>query len=1409
MLRRLSLACSLWLIGAAVAAPKEISIDPGAPVGRIDDKIYGHFLEHIYHSVNGGLWGEMIWDRSLEGGGGGGARWRIEGESVVQDGTGENVRLVFGDPAWKDYEFSLEARKTGGREGFLILFRVVDAKRFYWANLGGWGNERHCLEKGSADRARWGQVGPQVAGRIETGQWYRIRVRCEGPRFRVWIGDDEIIDYTDGEGAHLAGAVGIGTWGTQARFRDLRVASLDGPTLFEGLPALESRRAVPEPVVPHAWGAYGPGEVSPAGEDPLNGDRCRRIVANGGVANGAVAKEGETGITQMPLCLRKGEMYAGSIWARGRAPAGLVVRLRDGEKVLAEKDLPAPGSAWREFPFALVPAAAADNATIQVGARGEAEVWIDQVSLMPEKALRIGGYRPDLLRAIADLRPPVIRWPGGSFASFYRWKSGIGPQAQRVKYPRSMWDDVDVNSFGTDEFIRMCRRIGAEPLIVINVGSTDDRGKREEYLREACEWVEYANGPATSTWGAKRAANGHTEPYGVTYWEIDNEIWRLAPDDYASVVNAFVPAMKRVAPSIIVAACGSGQLGTIWGAGDLAVIERCAAQVDYLSIHHYEDPNRFAEGPAAAEAFWGRLAGSIGKSANPKLRLYVSEWNAQSTDWRTGLYAAGILNAFERAGDAVGMAGPALFLRHVSARSWDNAFINFDHRTWFPAPNYVVMKLWRDHYAPIRLGTEGDADPLNGIATKTEDGRAIYYKVVNPTGEAIPVALRVGDGFPVGDASILVVAPDALDARNTLAEPNRIRPLGGTVEVRGQTVRFELPRWSAAAVTIRRPVTAHPFDLGKVRLLAGPFRDAMERDRRYLHALDADRLLHTWRINAGLPSAAKPLGGWEKPSCELRGHTLGHYLSACALMVASTGDEALRAKADRIVAELARCQEALGTNGYLSAFPESFFDRVENRKPVWAPYYTLHKVMAGLLDMHVLAGNEQALEIVERMAGWLADRLAGIDRARMQGILDATEQGGMCEVLANLSAVTEEKEYLALARRFNQDRYVEPLARGEDRLAGEHVNSFIPNIIGTARQYEIGGDERDRRIAEYFWHQVTGARTYVTGGTSDVEHWRGAPHELADHLSDRTQETCCTYNMLKLTRHLFRWDPRPQYMDYYERALWTSILATQNPEPGPLCGMMMYFVPLAPGYWKYFNRPNDSFWCCTGTGLENHAKYGDTIYFRDGDALYVNLFIASEIEWPEKGLRLRQETRFPEEEGTALVLHCDAPVSLRLRIRVPWWATRGVRATLNGKAVDADPPPSSYLAIDRTFRDGDRIEVRMPMRVAVEAMPDDDSLVAFLYGPLVLAGRLGSEGLEPDDFSSENNNIRGDFYRGRTVPAPLLVARGADPEAWIERVPGEPLTFRTKGQEKDVTLVPYYRLFGERYAVYFRVRRGE
>lgn len=775
----------------ALAEEVSLTLRSDQVVNTIDEKVYGHFLEHIYHSCNGGLWGDLVWDRSFEGGAAGVA-WKQGEDCIAQEGAASDVRLTFGRPEWTDYEFTVEARKTGGDEGFLILLRAVNNREFYWANLGGWGNAGHALERGIRGENRWRVVSRRANGQIDSNRWYRIRARCEGPKITVWLDESPVIEYTDDGKGPARGRAGVGTWSTQAEFRNFKVVSLDGKVLHEGLPPLPKQG----PALAPFWQQFGNVKVASSTENPLNGKQCRKIESAGGLG----------GLAQQPLAIRAGEVYRGSFWARGNAAQGMVVRLIADGKLLGEQAVAAPTSQWQEFAFELKPEASSDAAELQIAVRGAGEVWLDQVSVMPQSWLAAGGCRPDLQKAIADLRPPVIRWPGGCYASPYRWKDGIGPQHKRGPHPANMWDDKEVNSFGTDELIAMCRAVGAEPLIVVNIGTPQwNRGVMDnDFLQETLDWIEYCNGPADSKWGKVRAANGHPEPYGVKFWEIDNETWQMGAEKYAEWVNRFAPAMRKADPSIKLAACGSSGYGD--GGNGLAwnrtIIDRCADKIDYLSIHHYESPARFAEGPAAYERFFRRNAELIAASKNPKLKIYVSEWNAQSTDWRTGLYCGGILNAFERCGDVVEIGGPALFLRHVSASGWDNAFVNFDHRGWFPAPNYVVMKLWRDHFAPQRIALEGNAGSLNAVATKSKDGKTLYVKAVNPSQDAVPVELKTGSQT-IGKASLQLVAPGKLEARNTLDERSAVQPRSTQVEQDGSTLRFTLPPISCGVVEIQ------------------------------------------------------------------------------------------------------------------------------------------------------------------------------------------------------------------------------------------------------------------------------------------------------------------------------------------------------------------------------------------------------------------------------------------------------------------------------------------------------------------------------------------------------------------------------------------------------------------------------
>jgi uncharacterized protein len=618
--------------------------------------------------------------------------------------------------------------------------------------------------------------------------------------------------------------------------------------------------------------------------------------------------------------------------------------------------------------------------------------------------------------------------------------------------------------------------------------------------------------------------------------------------------------------------------------------------------------------------------------------------------------------------------------------------------------------------------------------------------------------------------------------------------------------------------------TAIPFRLEDVRILDSDLLRMREQTLNYLLALDSDRLLHNFRVNAKLPSTAEPLYNRESPTNGWRGHYVGHFLSASSQMYASTGDLRIKTKANAMVSELAKCQAQLGDKGYLSAFPESGFDDLEQGRPAAVVWYALHKIMAGLLDVNQSMQNPQALQVLEGMADWTDWRTARLPEDQMQRTLQI-EFGGMNEVLANLSAVTGNPRYLVVAQRFDHHAVMDPAAQGRDTLTTLHANTQIPKFIGAAREFELTGDPRYRDAALFFWQQVALHRSYATGGNSANEHFRTPPDMLASELTELSQETCNTYNMLKLTRQLFTWQAEPQYADYYERAFLNHILATPNPADGS----PLYFLGMQPGQWKVHFVPHEGFFCCCGSGLENFSKLGDGFYFHDDQSLWVNLFFASEVNWREKGIVVRQETRFPDEAGTRLLIQTNSPARFTLNVRIPYWAD-AASVTINGKPFQPKQKlaPSSYAKIDRTWKNGDRVDVKLPMRLHLQTVPDDPSLAAIMYGPLVLAGELGTENLDTKRIYSEDKILHGGFP---AIAVPELAGDRNALDKWIHPVTASAnkgasdtlsqktagqklvghkevaLTFRTvgAGRPEDVTLSPFYRLFNQRYCVYWRI----
>jgi DUF1680 family protein len=600
-------------------------------------------------------------------------------------------------------------------------------------------------------------------------------------------------------------------------------------------------------------------------------------------------------------------------------------------------------------------------------------------------------------------------------------------------------------------------------------------------------------------------------------------------------------------------------------------------------------------------------------------------------------------------------------------------------------------------------------------------------------------------------------------------------------------------------------LTPRYFPLRDVRLAPGPFLDAQKLNEAYLMALEPDRMLHNFRVNAGLKPKAAVYGGWEsvEPWIWIRchGHTLGHYLTAAACMYESTGDARFAERVDYIVAELAECQSK--TDGWLVAFPdgiEPLTNSLAGKEFPGVPWYTVHKVLAGLRDAHLHRGSTQAFDIWLKFTDWIDAVTRDVPTPDFQKMLDR-EHGGMNEVCADLFAITKKPAHLALAQRFCHLALLTPLAEGKDALDGLHANTQIPKVLGFDRIDALSPNPRFRQAADFFWNTVVNERSYATGGHGDLEHYfpKG---EFAKRLdSGKTMETCCTHNMMRLTRSLYGRNPGVRYIDYYELALFNGILASQDPESG----MNSYFQSTRPGYVRLYHTPFDSFWCCTGSGIENHARYGETIFAHDRHNLIVNLFVSATLGWKESGFTVTQETRFPDADTTRLTFTGSKAQKLNLRLRQPSWCP-AMTVSVNGRRKSTARQPGSYHSLERKFRSGDVIEVRLPMSLRVEPLPNAPEYAALMYGPIVLAGRMGTEGLKPGSQIIINERESGNMLKA-DVKVPRWTKPLGELVANTTRTNAEKLEFRTAGFEggASVELLPWFRLTHERYNLYWRV----
>nr|WP_303434856.1 glycoside hydrolase family 127 protein [uncultured Duncaniella sp.] len=596
------------------------------------------------------------------------------------------------------------------------------------------------------------------------------------------------------------------------------------------------------------------------------------------------------------------------------------------------------------------------------------------------------------------------------------------------------------------------------------------------------------------------------------------------------------------------------------------------------------------------------------------------------------------------------------------------------------------------------------------------------------------------------------------------------------------------------------------FPLGDVELLDGPFKHACDLNVHVLLKYDTDRLLAPYLKEAGLTPKAESFPCWDG----LDGHVGGHYLSALAIHYAATGVPELKERMDYVISELKRCQDANG-DGYVGGVPDGARLWDELRKgnvdliwKYWVPWYNVHKTYAGLRDAWVYTGNETARDMFLKFCDWGLTVIAPLDDKSMESML-GNEFGGMDEVYADAYAMTGDSRYIDAAKRFSHHWLLDSMVAGVDNLDNKHANTQVPKVVGYQRIAELSGDADYYDASRFFWHTVADTRSLSIGGNSRREHF-ASKEDCKSYVTDREgPETCNTNNMLKLIEGLFRMSPDAHLADFYERALYNHILSSQHPDHGGY----VYFTSARPGHYRVYSQPNAAMWCCVGTGMENHGKYGQFIYTHESDSLYVNLFMPSRLNWKEKGVTVTQETAFPDSESTRITISTRKARRFPIMVRYPGWC-KGMTVKVNGKAYTVDAKPESYVAIDRKWKNGDVVEVNLPMEMRLEEVPNLPEYVSIVRGPIVLGASYGTEGLNglvADD--SRWAHIAGGPLVS-VFDTPILVGERSDILSRLssaEAVPGKGMTYVVKGVTSDpsqqLTLQPFARLHDCRYMMYW------
>ena len=681
------------------------------------------------------------------------------------------------------------------------------------------------------------------------------------------------------------------------------------------------------------------------------------------------------------------------------------------------------------------------------------------------------------------------------------------------------------------------------------------------------------------------------------------------------------------------------------------------------------------------------------------------------------------------------------------------------------------------------------------INNESDEKSAIIFIAAYDGGTLAGVGMEKTDNLESGTYTVSVDMPDSEDVLvKTYLWNKSMKPLAKPAEK-----NFGSPYGSS-------------FEVSEVTLTDGIFKTSQDTGKAYLLSLDVDRLLAPVAYSAGASTdTSKYYGGWEAykyrtySGTGISGHSLGHWMSAAATMYAATGDTAVKEKLDYAVDKLEEYQEIDGT-GYIGGVQKSGLVNALNGtlkvsafdlNGYWVPWYSFHKIYQGLIDAYELTGNEKALSVVCGFADWAIDVTKDMSDEKFNEMLNC-EYGGMNEVMAELYDITGEKKYLDVAVRFSQPSILDPLSQSVDELEGKHANTQIPKVIGAAAVYEEDTDKTNYRdAAEFFYDTVVNHRSYVIGGNSNYEHFGNISDEI---LGTQTCETCNTYNMMKLTEHLYAWNHDAAYMDYYEKALFNHILASQDPDTG----MKTYFMATKQGHFKVYSTPENSFWCCVGSGMENPGRYTRNIYYKDGNEFYVNQFISSTVDWREKGLKISQTTSYPYEDTTVIKIESGS-ADAAVKIRIPSWIDSAATIKINDEdAISVSE--TGYYTVERVWNEGDTITVTLPMGLHTYTARDDDNKVAFMYGPVVLAGALGTESFPTTDLVSDHTSL--DSQTAITVPD--IVVADKNPEAFITQEDKDTLIFKMTfkatadaAETQEITLIPYFDLHHQRYSLYW------